>query len=286
MSLNTTEFIAKAAGYNGVPIPLGDIVTDTVSAKKGYILEYRGDPKVCFMCGNSHGVGYVASEKSPKSAPMMLISKTSNLGYEFAQRGGDFLCEHCGWLNLHYANSTIARDGGKRIQNVFVDERGMEVMEFRSTSTENALYDILRNPPKPPYFVMINSGGTVLENMSFFARPTISAGCVVVTYGMRNLTVSPKRVFKALDEAIMIAERHNATIPKANFKKERLTGAEDLFWNRQGEDGGYSVSRAPYFRNPQFAKELSDFIVKYSRDTRVVAKMILQRHLKELKNQH
>lgn len=281
MKINTTEFIARAAGYNGVPLPIESIVTDAVSVKKGRVAEYEGEPCKCLMCGNSHTRGYMASKESLKSAAEMLIPKSANFGYELAESGGDFLCEYCGWLNLHYANSEKARDGGKRIQNVFIDRNGMEVMEFKSTVTNNALYDILRNPPEPPYFIIINSGGTVLENMAFVAKPTISRGGVVVTYGLANLVVQPKKVFEAIDHVAGIVERYNRSVPKTH----KLTGGEDLFWNRQGEDGGYSVVRSPYFRSETFAKELSDFILKYSRSTRVVAKMVYLSHQKYLKDQ-
>lgn len=307
-NFNTTEFIAKKAGYDGKIVPIENLQNDATSAKNGYVLYHDGEAKKCFQCGNTHHKGYILGENAPRSLPSIMIPVSSNISYEFADINSTFMCEHCGWLNTYYGSQKITLDKdyvpaedeeglnfnekkgvwrkevGKRILNALIDENGIHRKEFGSTAA-NELYDILRNPPKPPFFILINSGGTVLENMAFYALPSVSAGCVVVTYGLKNMVVSPKKVFEALDDSARIAEKYNSALVDAKIKEKalRLTGGEDLFWNRQGEEAGYVVSRAPYYRFEWFAKELSDFILKYSRDTRVVAKMILLRHQTELK---
>ena len=308
---NTTEFIAKTAGYNGEIVPIEDLQSDSSSAKKEHVLYHDGEGKKCFQCGNIHHKGYILGENSPRSLPAIMMPITSNISYEFADINSTFMCEHCGFLNKYYGSQKITlgkdyipsdgeeglvfnekkgvwrKEVGKRILNVLIDENGMHRKEFGSTAI-NELYDILKNPPKPPFFILVNSGGTVLENMAFYALPTISTGCIVVTYGLKNMTISPKKVLEALDEVVRIAEKYNKSLIEAKYKEKglRLTGGEDLFWNRQGEEAGYNISRAPYYRFEWFAKELSDFILKYSRDTRVVAKMILLRHQAELKQKN
>lgn len=219
----------------------------------------------CAMCGKVHDKGYVA--KDAESLMQTVIPDTYNECY--ALRAENFVCEHCMFSLKAYASPSKTLYG-KKIVNALIHDGEAIVMSF-SSDEYNELYDLMENPPEPPFVILINSRGTVLENLVFAAKPTISKGLFAVNYGIDTLEVAPSEVFAAIEEASIISARYGIEI------------TSDSIWNRaddvsigmkyKGKKGIIDVAA--------FIGDMGLFLNKYNRDCRIVSKMILAAYLKK-----
>ncbi|MCK9549269.1 hypothetical protein [Aquamicrobium sp.] len=260
---NTQEFICKAYGYSE-PLPPTDEIFKFGKKNDGTIEIVSENLEPCSMCGKVHPVGYV-SNIGAEHLMQTMISDTYNKCYIFMP--GNFICEHCGYSLVAYGSPNKMKLG-KKIINVVIDKKGSHEKYFKS-DPKNELYDIIKNPPEPPFVLLINSAGTVIENMVYTAKPTLSKKWIVVNYGADNLEVSPDEVLECLHDARVIGERL-----KIKPSSEQLFNRED------------SVEYRPnpkLVKNENFVPLVGGFIEKYDRDCRIIAKMVLAAYLKEHK---
>lgn len=263
--LNTQKNICEAFGYEK---PFAVSIMCSAKGDEKHIAIINDNNLPCALCGQVHPVGY-KSNIGAKELLKALISDTYNECYSIGK--SNFICEYCGY-SLKAYGSPSKSEFGKKMVNVLVHEKRAIEKSFNSDD-KNELYSILKNPPKPPFVILINSRGTVLENLVFKAKSTISTEYIVVNYGLDNLEVVPSEVFDCINSAILIAndfgiETNSETIwnrtdditikVKRNGKKGKID--EDLFYER-----------------------MSIFLSKFNRDTRIVGKMILLAYLKDNK---
>ena len=261
--INTQKMICEAFDYKS-PLGVNIMTENETQAKSISLVEDNIIP--CAMCGQVHNVGYV-SKVSTENLLKTLISDTYNECYSIKAR--NFICEYCGYSLKAYGSPSKSVYGKKMI-NVLI--HGNKAIEKSFVSDEkNELYDILSNPPKPPFVILNNSRGKVIENLVFTAKATISKEWIVVNYGLNNLEVNPDEVFNAIEDAKDLAEKYGIEINSDNL------------WNRADE-----VSIQVKTRNKKglidmdsFYSDIGLFISNYNRDCRVVGKMILEAYLKK-----
>ena len=260
---NAQEMIAKAFGYKQVLEP-SDAIFKIGKNNVGKILVVKDNKKPCAMCDKAHSVGYTSNE-SVEHLLKCMIPNTFNECYQLGFH--NFICEHCAWSIVAYGSPSKMKYGQKII-NVVVNSKGREYKHFNADD-KNDLYGILKSPPKPPFIIMINSRGTVLENLVFTAKATISKKWIVVNYGLENLEVSPDGVFSCIHDARVIAS------------KCKMEPTSDNIFNRQ-DDVRIKVNKKT-LENENFAPLMGDFLNKYNRDCRLVSKMVIKAYLKEHK---
>lgn len=260
--MNTQKMICEAFGYT---TPLGVSIM-TSSEKQSNTIELVDDnTEVCSMCGKIHNVGY-KSKISAESLLKTLISDTYNECYSLSV--SNFICEYCGY-SLKAYGSPSKMQYGKKMVNVLINE-GKAIEKSFNSDEKNELYNILVTPPKPPFVIMINSRGTVLENLVFSSKATISKGLIVVNYGLNNLEVNPDEVFNSIEDARKIALTYGIEV------------SSDSIWNR-ADDVSIQVKKTGkkgVIDLNSFYNDMGLFIEKYNRDCRLVAKMILNAYLK------
>ncbi|MDD2640110.1 MAG: hypothetical protein PHS65_03870 [Arcobacteraceae bacterium] len=263
MSINTQEIICKAFGYES---PLGVNIM-TSSAKQANAIELVNDNnEPCSMCGQVHTVGYKAKNGKADDLLKALISDTYNECYSLSV--SNFVCEYCAY-SLKAYGSPSKMEYGKKMVNVLI-KGGKAIEKSFNSDDKNDLFNILLNPPKTPFVILINSRGTVLENLVFNAKATLSKELIVVNYGLNNLEVNPNEVFQSIEDAKRIANKYGIEINS------------DSIWNRadevsiqvkrKGKNGLISLE--------DFFVDMGIFIEEYNRDCRLVAKMILAAYLK------
>ena len=281
--MDTQKFICEAFGYKEIlPIDLTakyvfregqkwskkyekDVEVFGISKKDKPFIKIVKDntDKRCIMCGQVHPIGYT-SDKGVAHLMDSMVSATYNWVYKFNSTD-NFICEYCGYASVAY-NSDSKMPLGKKMVNVLIQENKVTYKNFNSNS-ENELYNILAHPPEPPFVILANPPGTVLYNMVFVSEPTLSKNLIVVNYGMDNLRVKPDEVFRSIEDAAIIADE---------FK---LDQSSDHIWNRTNS---VSIS-TPLVFEPDFVQKIGKFISQYSRDTRIVAKMVMLAYLKKNK---
>lgn len=260
--LNTQKMICEAFDYKS---PFATNIF-AINEKQAATIELvDNNTEACSMCGHIHNVGY-KSKISAESLLKTLVSDTYNECYAF--RISNFICEYCGYSLKAYGSPSKSQFG-KKMVNVLV-HNGKALEKSFNSDEKNELYNILVNPPKPPFVIMINSRGTVLENLVFSSKATISRGLIVVNYGLNNLEVSPDEVFNSIEDAKNIA------------KKFGIELNSDSIWNR-ADDVSIWVKRNGKYGSIDllsFYNDMGIFIDKYNRDCRLVAKMVLNAYLK------
>lgn len=234
----------------------------TVEIKKLKITKDNAIP--CALCGNIHTTGYTANSET--ELIQTIISDTYNECY--AIQTSNFICEYCGY-SLKAYNSPNKTLLGKKMVNVLV-HNGRAVEKSFNSDEKNELYNIMIDPPKTPFVIMINSRGTVLENLVFSSKATISKELIVVNYGLDNLEVNPNEVFSSIEAAKTIAATYGIEVNS------------DSIWNR-ADEVSIQVKRTGKKGSidlNSFYNEMGLFIEKYNRDCRLVGKMILNAYLK------
>lgn len=261
--INTQKIICQAFDYKS---PLGVNIMTSSEKQANNILLVDNNITACAMCGQVHNTGYV-SKINTENLLKTLIPDTYNECYSIKAR--NFICEYCGYSLKAYGSPSKSTYGKKMI-NVLIHENKAIEKSFNSDA-KNELYDILVNPPKPPFVILINSRGTVIENLVFTAKATISKEWIVVNYGLNNLEVNPNEVFNAIEDAKSIANKYSIEINSDNL------------WNRADEVSIQvkTKTKKGLINLDSFYSDVGLFISNYNRDCRVVGKMILEAYLKK-----
>ena len=223
----------------------------------------------CKMCGRVQGRGYL----DPKNA---LIGVNTNDFYAYIQPRSPFLCDWC-----HYNYSHYMKKLQKRLDRVYGDmsnivlfEGGFEPGHFNADD-KNELYDILIDPPKEPFAVILKQlAGTSAVNGTFAFLPTVDRDYLCVTYGQTNHFVEREKVFACIENGEEIL---------AYAKRLRLNLSDEVLYNRMA-----SAEYARWYSANLAASEglsalLESWFSTYDRATRFVAKIVLRRWRKENK---
>jgi CRISPR type IV-associated protein Csf1 len=264
MSINTQKMICEAFEYQK-PFAVDVLVSSVKDAKVIELVD--NNTETCAMCGQVHPVGY-RSKNGAASLLKAMISDTYNECYSLSI--SNFICEYCGYSFKAYGSPSKMKGYGKKMINVLIHE-GKAIEKNFNSNDKNELYQILLAPPKPPFVVLINSRGTVLENLVFTAKATISKELIVVNYGLNNLEVNPKEVFAAIEDAKIIANEYGIEV------------GSDTIWNR-ADNVSIKVKRKTkkgMIDLNAFYDDMGLFIEKYNRDCRLVGKMVLAAYLKD-----
>lgn len=255
---NIPQKVCQAFGYTE-PIQVNSLIA-SAKWRKTVELVNNNELSRCIMCGNCHKIGYRLQNKGALS---QIIEDSFNEAYAFKAKSSDFICEYCVWASKNYnklkmLNIIVANDYKKAF--------------IASSGVDNELYDILLNPPEPPFAILINSRGKVLENMVFSAKASVSKELICIQYGTeRTLWVNVKKIFECVEQGYSLINKHGVN--------------DDFFFNR-------TASVEFQLKSKLFNKEedheilidLKEFLKSFGRDTRIVAKMILKRWLFENKD--
>jgi hypothetical protein len=272
-SISVPKMICEAFGYKKMLLPkeeakhkkMGSFVGPfKLSQKDADLIEVIEDNKDsnCMYCGNNHNKGY-SSKKDMKHLASAMISPTYNEIYSFASKD-NFICEYCGFASISYSSPSKSAYGLKMVNVLITNNLEVVEKDFRS-GKDNELFEIIKNPPEPPFIVLINSRGTVLENMVFKAKASISKDWITVNYGLTSLEVCPDEVFECLADANSLSTEFD------------IEPNSDIIFNR-ADEVSFKLGRFQY--NQEFMASVANFISKYDRDCRIVAKMIQQVYLK------
>jgi CRISPR type IV-associated protein Csf1 len=268
--VNTQKMICSAYGYEDI-FPIENIVKTKKAQETIKIVD--DNELECSMCGQIHNKGYVSSIDASNLLQSM-VSDTYNQCYSL--KPTNFICEYCGWSIVSYLSPTKSKFG-KKIINSIVDQNGYKEKYFNS-DVKNELYSILKNPPEPPFAILINSGGTVIENLVITAKTTISKEWIIVNYGSSNLEVNPAEVFDCLRSANKIAN-----ISNTKTKKLKIEPTSDNLFNRQND---IKIKlKKEILEDSELRQYISNFILKYNYDTRLVAKMIQKAFIADKSNE-
>ena len=225
----------------------------------------------CMMCGRAQESGYVDKKRT-------LINSSSNDFYIFSLPNSPFLCDYCYYCYKHYKNNMqkdLDRAYGD-ITNIVLYKDRFVRKELGASNEKNELYDLFRNPPKEAFAIIVKqakTGGFVFD--AYKAIPTVDSELFVVNHNAVAYYVPTKKVFEALKVFDKIEQE---------LKKAKINFSEDLFFNRSGSTK-YNYWFTKKLRgNAVFMELYVDFINKYNRDVRFVAKMIKARYDKEKKN--
>lgn len=221
----------------------------------------------CKMCGRVQEKGYL----DPKS---ILIENNTNDFYKYIQPRSPFLCDYCYYNYKNYAKKmqkNLDRIYGD-MSNILITGKSVESKNLYSDDKTD-LYDILMDPPKEPFAVIIKElAGTTPVNGTFSFLPTVDTGLICITYGVENLFVQPEKVFSCIEDAEAVF---------AYAKQNKINLSEDVLFNRSKTEKyalWYTMSMAS---DEELSEKMSVFFSKYDKGTRFVAKTILKRYRKE-----
>lgn len=253
------KMICDAFGYEAPLSPISEIYKGIKKKDESHIhIIDNNESLPCAMCGTVHNKGY-QSDISASHLIKSMLPATFNGCYDLSQT--NFICEYCGFSIVSYGSPAKMKGTGRKMVNVLVTSESKREEKHFSSDVNNELYGILKNPPKVPFVILINSRGKVLENLVYSARSTISHRQIVVNYGTENMIVDPDEVFRCLEDAEVISKSYDVAI------------TSDLIFNR-ANSVTIKLPRA-LRENSMFLNSISRFMADYSRHTRVVSKMVL-----------
>lgn len=225
----------------------------------------------CMMCGRAQESGYIDKKRT-------LISNNSNDFYTFTLPDSPFLCDYCYYCHKHYKKS-MQKDLDTTygdLTNIVLYKDRFERKELSTSNEKNELYDLFKNPPAEAFAIITKqakTGGFVFD--AYKAIPTVDSELLVVNHNTVAYYAPVKKVFSALKDFDKI---------ERELKKAKINFSEDLFFNRSGSTKYNYWFTEKLRSNAVFMELYVDFINKYNRDVRFVAKMIKARYDKEKKN--
>ena len=223
----------------------------------------------CKMCGRVQESGYV----DPLN---VLIKENTNDFYKYIQPRSPFLCDYCQYNYSHYMKKMqgkLDRRYGDMSNILLFSDRFEE--KYFNADDKNELYDILADPPKEPFAVILKElAGTSAANGTYAFLPAVDTGLVCVTYGTENHFVQPDRVFACIETAETIF---------AYAKKKKMNLSEDVLFNRSGSENYANWYSSKLASDERLSSMMRSWFSAYDRSARFVAKIILKRYRKEQK---
>lgn len=257
-NISAQEITCRAFGYNDGEY---DLIATLNKTQKEQIEEIKDNVSLhCCQCGQIHKRGF-ASKKGSDHLLKKTISLNTTTLYHFADIKSNFICEYCLFANKNYKDKTSP------MLNLLINAKGDRRYFQVKSNEDNELYDILKHPPTPPFVILINSRGRVLENILFKAEPSLSKEAIIVNYGLNNYYIQPANVFNLLDKVYALSEEHKVKMDS------------ELFFNRLNAVEIKVPKKS--IENSKLMSEVSNILLAYDRPTRVIAKMLLRRYLLE-----
>lgn len=221
----------------------------------------------CKCCGNIQDQGYL----DPRNT---LITRTNNYMYSYKELSSPFLCCYCHYIAYNFLKQYQKNKIGD-IGNIIVFEDNFEFKDFNTSSFENNLYEIIKNPPKAPFLIMLKEqiNASTITNMSHNVKPTIDQEIIIVNYGLANYTVFRMQVLNCLNTYFNIRQKQDSNIHNT---------IDEFFFNKSNSDKFHFVF-SNIKKNEQLFNNFISFIKKYNEDTRFVSKIILRTYFKKEK---
>jgi hypothetical protein len=158
------------------------------------IISHDNTKYTCKICGRLQKDGYIDKDN-------LLISRKSNITYSYFNPHSPFLCSYCYFIQSNYIKR-LQKPPLNDIADIILFKDKYIPQNFRTSSDNNDLFFILKDPPKPPYIIMIKEYiiSTSFVNMSHRVKATIDNNLIIINYGLRNYFVNPNILFNALKE--------------------------------------------------------------------------------------
>lgn len=224
---------------------------------------------MCKCCGRVQDTGFI----DPKNS---LIGAGTNAFYSYADVTKPFMCVYC----LHnYSNYMKKMQKGEVYGDmaglVLYHDGSLEHLSFLSSDDENALLSIFLNPPTIPFAILAKEYvGNVFIEMGYSYKPTVDKELIVVNIGNTTYYCDRLHTLEALKESEAIL---------GNAKKLKLNCSDDVLFNGGGRYGYQNYLSHNLRANPEFMQMYREFMDKYSRDVRVVAKTMQRAYRKHIK---
>jgi hypothetical protein len=162
------------------------------------------------------------------------------------------------------------------IGDILIDSNNNIIpIDCKSTSKDNGLYKLFKNPPKAPFILLLKDtkGSTFVDN-AHIAQTTIDENTIIVNYGITSFIVPVKKVFDCLKQSEEILKRHRNSKTKIS---------DDVLFNRAN-----STSYSDYFTNKLrtnglFMDEYIKFMNNYDKGVRFVAKIMQETYRDKVK---
>ena len=170
------------------------------------------------------------------------------------------------------------------IGDVVIDSQNNVIpIDCKSTSKDNGLYKIFKNPPVPPFIVLLKDtkGSTFVDN-AHTAKTTIDKNTIIVNYGTKSYIVPVKKVFECLKTSEEILKRHRKNKTK---KQEAVVISDDVLFNRANSTLYSNYFTSKLRRNGLFMDEYIKFVNTYDKGVRFAAKTMLETYRTEEKIQ-
>lgn len=252
--------IAKLFGYKYTPIN---------TPKKVYYIENNNAYR-CKSCGLVQDEGYFDKTH-------VLINKKSNHLYSFKEPNSPFFCSYCNFIQTNY-QLKFQQNKLHDIADIVVYKDYYIPMDFKTNSIKNDLYFLIKNPPKPPFIIMLKEQKSItsIVNMSHVVKPTLDENLLVINYGLNQHLINPKNILDCLEEYIKLKSIYN--------NDHTLT--DEVLFNRNKNTKYNLWLSVSLLQNEDFLKEYRVFLNRYNESTRFIAKIILNTFLtqKDLTN--
>ena len=224
----------------------------------------------CKMCGITQQEGFMDAKNT-------LIGTSTNAFYDFVQPRSPFVCSYCQYAYANYKKN-MQTDLDKTygdFSNIIIFNDFYIEKNFNSNE-ENEMYDIFVNPPKEAFTILMkNIKGNTFVHGSFKAIPTIDSELIVINYGVTQFYAPRAKTLECIAKAEEIF---------AEAKKKKINVSEDILFNRSLSESYNKWFTLTLRNNAWFLEKYNQFINAYSQDVRFIAKTMLLRYRKEIKN--
>lgn len=246
------KYIANMFGFNNLFIK---------TTRNVQIIEHNYELK-CKMCGNIQDKGYI----DPLNT--LIPIKTNSL-YTYKKLISPFICSYCHFIQSNYSSS-LQSNVTQDIGNLILFEDRYEYQDFKVNSVNNYLYELLMNPPIPPYYVMIKKqlSATTFVNMSHTIKPTLNNSTLVINYGNDTYNVNQSSIIQCLEYYLNIFKN----MTDLNIADEVLFNS--ISSSRYNDWFSYNLRN-----NDIFLQKYRKFLSLFNKETRFISKLVLKTYL-------
>lgn len=156
---------------------------------------------------------------------------------------------------------------------ILLSDGTIKAIDTLRGSTNNDIYNILKNPPKAPFIVNIKQqkGSNIVNNVHLLEE-TVDENYLVINHGYNIYTVKNSDVFSALDDAQRIFKTH---------RNKNMNISDDVLFNSVSSLDYENWFTKKLRENKLFMYDYMDFINKYDKSVRTVAKIVFNTYLEK-----
>lgn len=184
--------------------------------------EHKGQPTICAMCSRPIDIGDLSS-------PLELGNGFTD---HLALLESKFICGHCAALR--------PQDAMRHLQRAVVTPEG----SYSILKDNNRAWFLL-TPPKPPFFVVLNTSGNMLATMHLHWRAPVSVdiNLIQVMTQAGVMTIRRPVMLRALEWCDQVTEAIKALPPEPGKKAVKITAPHPFkvlkrdFWSGESNNG-------------------------------------------------